>query len=258
MFLAVDVGNTNIVMGGFSGDKLEFVSRIQTCANKMSDEYAITINSVLRFHGVTPTDFDSAMISCVVPPLNSILKKAIGGLLNCTPLILGPGLKTGLNIKIDDPSTLGADLVSSAVCALNRYKLPCVILDLGTATKFSVVDENGAFLGGSIMPGVNLSLEALSKGTAMLPHIDFADASDVIGKNSADCMRSGIVFGTASMIDGMLEKITGELGYEVNVVATGGLAAGIVPYCKRKIEIDENMILYGIKDIFDKNKSIIK
>lgn len=257
MFLAVDVGNTNIVLGGFSDEKLEFVSRIQTSLGKMADEYAITINSVLRFHGFTPNDFDGAMISCVVPPLNPILREAVGGLIGTTPLILCPGIKTGLNIKIDDPATLGTDFVASAVCALNRYKLPCVVIDLGTATKFSVIDENGAFLGGAIMPGVNLSLEALCKGTAMLPHIDFADASNVIGKNSADCMSAGIVFGTASMIDGMLKRISDELGYEVNVVATGGLAKGIVPYCTRNITIDENMILYGIKDIFEKNKGLL-
>lgn len=253
MFLAVDVGNTNIVIGGFSGDELAFVSRMQTCPGKMEDEYAIALNSILRFHGYAPADFDGAMISCVVPPLNQTLKKAIGGLFSCKPLIISPGTKTGLNIKIDSPTVLGGDLVAGAVGAVAYYPMPCVVLDLGTATKFSILDQNGCFIGASILPGVYLSLEALCRGTAMLPHIDFADASNVIGKNSAESMRSGIVFGTASMIDGMLERISEELSYKVNVVATGGVASSIIPYCKAKIEIDDTLVLRGIKLLYEKN-----
>ncbi len=253
MVLTVDVGNTNIVLGGFENDELIFVSRVQTNKNKMSDEYAIELDAIIRFYKCTPEMFDGAIISCVVPPLISMLKEAISSLLNCKVMTVSPGTKTGLNIKIDNPAILGADLVCGAVSALGRYSLPCIVIDLGTATKFSVLDKEGSFLGVSIMPGVNISLEALSARSAQLPHIDFGESVTLIGKNSPDSMRSGIIFGTASMIDGMIERINEELGLKATVVATGGVASSIIPYCKSEIIIDENIVLYGVKEIYNKN-----
>ncbi|MEG0692042.1 MAG: type III pantothenate kinase, partial [Oscillospiraceae bacterium] len=201
----------------------------------------------------TPEMFDGAIISCVVPPLINTLKKAISRLLDCRVMTVSPGTKTGLNIKIDNPAILGADLVCGAVSAIGRYPMPCIIIDLGTATKFSVLDKDGSFLGVSIMPGVNISLEALSANTAQLPHIDFGESVNVIGKNSPDSMRSGILFGTASMVDGMIERINEELSAKATVVATGGVASSIIPYCKSDITVDENIVLYGVKKIYDKN-----
>lgn len=253
MVLTIDVGNTNIVLGGFEDDKLVFVSRIQTNKNKMSDEYAIEFNSIIRFYNCKPDMFDGAIISCVVPPLTNVLKKALSRLLNCKVMTVSPGTKTGLNIKIENPAILGADLVCGAVSAINRYSLPCIIIDLGTATKFSVLDKDGNFLGVSIMPGVGISLEALCANTAQLPHIDFRESVKVIGKNSPDSMRSGIIYGTASMVDGMIERINKELGEKATVVATGGIASSIIPYCDSDITVDENMVLYGVNQIYNKN-----
>lgn len=254
MLLAVDVGNTNIVLGGFEGDKLKFVSRLQTVQGRMPDEYSITIDAALRFYGYSPDMFDGVMLSCVVPPLTPVLKKAISRLTTCRVMTISPGSKTGLHIKIDNPAILGADLVAGAVGAAAKYPLPCVVVDLGTATKFSVLDKEGCFVGASILPGVNLSLEALSRGTATLPHIDFAETAAVIGKNSPDSMRSGILYGTASMIDGMLKRIAEELGEPVFAVATGGIAANIIPYCKEEVAQDENLVLNGIRLIYERSR----
>ncbi|WMJ22087.1 type III pantothenate kinase [Paludicola sp. MB14-C6] len=253
MVLTVDVGNTNIVLGGFEDDKLLFVTRLCTDKYKMPDEYAISFKGVIEFHGYSVDKFDGAIISSVVPPLLPTLKKAISSLLGCKVFTVSPGTKTGLNIRIDNPGILGADLVCSAVAAMNRYKMPCIIVDLGTATKFSVLDKDKFFLGVSIMPGVNISLDALSKNTAQLPHIEFENAHTVIGTNSIDSMRSGIVFGTASMIDGMIERLNAEIGQEATVVVTGGIAENIVPHCKSKINTNPNLVLYGLLDIYYKN-----
>jgi len=212
----------------------------------MQDEYAIDFRGVLEFHGYSPEMFDGAIISSVVPPLLPTLKKAISSLFNCRVLTVSPGTKTGLNIRIDNPGMLGADLVCGAVAAMGRYKMPCIIVDLGTATKFSVLDKDSYFLGVSILPGVNISLDALSKRTAQLPHIEFEDAHAVIGTNSIDSMRSGIVFGTASMIDGMIERLNEEIGEKATVVVTGGIASNIVSKCKSEIIVDENLLLYGL------------
>lgn len=253
MILTVDVGNTNIVLGGFMDDKLMFVARMRTSKYKMPDEYSINFKALFELNGYTSDMFEGAIVSCVVPPLLPTLKAAITKVCNCKVLTVSPGTKTGLHIKIDNPGVLGADLVSSAVAAMSRYSMPCIIVDLGTATKFSVLGEDTEFLGVSIMPGVNISLDALSKSTAQLPHIELSDAQSIIGTNSIDSMRSGIVFGTASMLDGMIDRINAEIGAEATVVVTGGIAKNIVPYCKHKIILDENLILYGLNDIFIKN-----
>lgn len=253
MVLTVDVGNTNIVLGGFEDGELFFVSRMKTDKEKMPDEYAIALKSILEINGYHATPFSGAIISSVVPPLLPALKAAVGKLLGCRVLTVSPGTKTGLNILIDNPAETGADLVCGCVGALARYPMPCIIVDLGTATKFLVLDEKGNFRGGPIMPGVNISLDALSKRTAQLPHIEFGGIDHIIGTNSIDCMRSGIVYGTASMVDGVVDRIEAELGQKVTVVMTGGIAKGIQPYCKREIIYDENLLLYGLQEIYNKN-----
>lgn len=253
MVLTVDIGNTNIVLGGFLDNELVFVSRLQTNKYKMADEYAIDFKGIIEYNGYKAEHFDGAIISCVVPPLTPTIKNAITGLFGCKVWTVSPGLKTGLKIITDDPGVLGADLVCGAVSAMTRYKMPCIIVDLGTATKFSVLDKSGCFIGCSIMPGVNISLDALSKRTAQLPHIEFDQADNIIGTNSVECMRSGIVFGTASMIDGMIERINEELTEPATVVVTGGMAVNIISHCKTDMEFNEHLLLYGLKDIFDKN-----
>lgn len=253
MILTVDVGNTNIVLGGFAEEKLMFVTRLQTNKYKMADEYTIQFKALLDLYGYSPSVFKGAIISSVVPPLLPTLKMAIKQLFDCRVLTVSPGTKTGLNIVTDNPGVLGADLVCGAVGAISKYPLPCIVVDLGTATKFSVIDENGTFLGVSIMPGINISLDALSKRTAQLPHIEFADATHIIGTNTLDSMLSGVVFGNASMIDGMIERIEEEIGKKATVVITGGLAGNIVPHCRCNAITDSNLLLYGLLEIYKKN-----
>lgn len=250
MILTVDIGNTNIVLGGFEGDELRFVSRLQTNKYKMLDEYAIDFKAILEFNGFAATMFDGAIVSCVVPPLTPVIKGAIKKLVGCKVYSVCPGTKTGLKINIDNPGILGADLVCSAVGAMSRHKMPCIIIDLGTATKFSALDKDANFLGVSILPGVNISLDALSKRTAQLPHIEFEEAGKVIGTNTLDSMRSGIVFGTASMIEGMIERINTEMKMNCTVVVTGGIAKNIISHCRVNMIHDDNLILYGLLDIY--------
>ena len=253
MVLTVDIGNTNIVLGGFEDDELKFVARVYTNKEKTDDEYAVLFNSIIRLKGYKPDIINGAIISSVVPPVFQAIKNAVSKLCGCKVLSVSPGTKTGLNIKIDDPAILGADMVSSAVGAIGRYCMPCIIVDLGTATKFSVLDKDANFLGGPIMPGVSISLDALSKRTAQLPHIEFDKIDHVIGTNSIDSMRSGILYGTASMVDGMIERIEAEIGQKATVVMTGGISKAIAPYCKAKMEFDENIVLYGLNSIYKKN-----
>lgn len=253
MVLTVDVGNTNIVFGGFEGDELRFTSRIRTDKYQMRDEYLIKFSELIRFYGYNPADFDGAIISSVVPPLIPVLKSALAEIISGRVLVVSPGIKTGLNIKIDDPAIMGADLVCGSVGALSRYPTPCIVADLGTATKLLVLGADGSFLGGPIMPGVNISLDALTKNAALLPHIEFGRVERVIGTNTIDCMLSGVLFGTASMLDGMVERIEEELGEKATVVLTGGVAKSIMPYCKRKYAYDENLLLYGLYGLYKRN-----
>jgi len=254
MVLTVDVGNSNIVLGAYEGDKLLFVSRMQTETEKTSDQYAIAFNSILRLHRLEPREFTGAIISCVVPPLQTALKTAVTVLTGCEVMTVGPGLKTGLNIRIDNPATLGSDLVCGAVAALARFGGPCIIFDLGTATKISAIDKFGSFVGCAILPGIGISMKALSTRTAQLPHIEFETARAVIGTNTVDSMKSGIVFGTASMMDGMVRKFRSEIGDTAPVVATGGFAGVITPFCETDIRYDATLILEGLRLIWEKNR----
>lgn len=255
MVFTVDVGNTNIVLGAFEDDKLKFTSRVATQPDRMEDEYAVIFADILNLYGAKPDMFDGAIISTVVPPLMPVLKGALKKLFSCKIIVISPGVKTGLNIKIDDPAMLGSDLVCGAVAALAKYPMPCIIFDLGTATTISAMDKNGCFLGGTIFPGVMVSLEALSRGTAQLPHINAElESKGVIGKNSIDCMKTGIVLGTASMMDGMIDRYKEELGENTTVVVTGGLAGSISAHCRRTLILDETLLSDGLYMIYKKNR----
>lgn len=253
MVLAIDIGNTNIVIGGFKNDNLEFVVRIATNPANTEDEYATKILNVLEVYNVGRQDVTGAIISSVVPPLTAIMKKAISFAYGVDSLLVGPGIKTGINIHCDNPSSVGADLICACVAAHNLYKSPALVIDMGTATKIMVIDKNGTFIGVSIIPGVNIALKALTQGTAQLPQISLDAPKSVIGKNTADCMRSGVVFGNASMLDGMIDRFNEEMGENLPVYATGGLAPTIIPHCKHDIFIDENMVLKGLNILFKKN-----
>ena len=253
MILTVDIGNTNIVLGGFYGENLSFVARIATNAGKTEDEYATKIRSVLALHGVEKTELKGAIISSVVPPLNAVMKKAIQLVYGVEPILVGPGIKTGINIKCDNPASVGADLICACVAAHHLYGSPSLIIDMGTATKMMVMDHHGAFIGVSIIPGVAIALKALANGTAQLPQISLEAPPSVLGKNTIDCMRSGVVFGNASMLDGMIDRFNEEMGEKLPVIATGGLASTIVCHCKHKIALDENLVLKGLYILYQKN-----
>lgn len=253
MILAIDIGNTNITLGGFEGEELTFVSRISTNPSYTADEYATKILHTLALHKVERAIVGGAIISSVVPPLNSVLKKAIQFIYGVDPLLVGPGIKTGLKIHCDNPASVGADLICACVAAHHIYGSPCLIVDMGTATKMMVVDRTGAFIGVSIIPGVLMGLRALSSGTAQLPQVSLEAPQSVLGKNTVDCMRSGVVFGNAGMVDAMIDRIGEEMGEVLPVIATGGLASTVIPHCKHDITPDDNLVLKGLNILYNKN-----
>ena len=253
MILAIDIGNTNIVIGGFSGDVLEFVARINTDPQKTEDEYAGTIKSVLSIHNVDKSNVKGAIISSVVPPLNTVMKKAIDFIYGIEPLMVSPGIKTGIKIQCDSPQSVGADLICACVAAHHIYGSPSLIIDMGTATKMMILDQSGAFIGVTIAPGVDISLKALTGGTAQLPQIDLSAPPVLMGKNTMECMRSGVIFGNASMLDGMIDRFEKEMGTTLTLVATGGLSNRIIPHCNHKITIDDSLVLEGLRLLYIKN-----
>lgn len=257
MILTIDVGNTNTVFGGFDeNDKLVFQSRISTDRFRMEDQYAIMLADILRLYNIEVSDITGAVLSSVVPPVTTQLKAAVEKICGCRVMTVGPGLKTGLNIKIDEPASLGADMAAVAVGAKERYPLPAIVIDLGTATKILAVDKSGAFIGGIIAPGVKISAEALAAKTAALPLIGVTNEPirKVIGTNTIDCMRSGLLNGTAFMLDGMIESFEREIGEKCTVIATGGFSSAIKPLCKTDFILDEDLILVGLLEIYKKNK----
>ncbi|MEE0858483.1 MAG: type III pantothenate kinase [Acutalibacteraceae bacterium] len=256
MILALDIGNTNIVLGCVNKEnKVNSLFRIKTDISRTSWQYAVEINSMLDIYKVSREELDGCIISSVVPPLTSVMKKAVQIVAELEPMIVGPGMKTGLNIALDNPATMGSDRVADAVAAINQYKLPAMIIDTGTATTVSVIDANRNYLGGMIIPGIMISQEALADRTSQLPKISLEPPKNIIGKNTVDCMKSGAVFASAAMIDGVIGRIEDELGEKVTVIGTGGLASSIMPFCNRKdIIIDDNLLLKGLRILYDKNK----
>ena len=253
MILAIDVGNTHVVVGVMENLETKNTFRMQTDPKRTDSEYAVMMNQMLTLAGYNPKDFEGAIISSVVPPVTGLLKKAVNIVTGCNAMVIGPGLKTGLNIRIDDPATLGADLVVGAVAALHKYPAPLIVIDMGTATTVTCMDKNGSFMGGAIMAGVNLALNALSSGTSQLPAIDLNYTGKAIGTNTIDCMRSGAVYGTAGMLDGLIEHMDTELGGGATVVACGGLAPMVIPHCKHKIHLEDDLLMLGLGLIYKKN-----
>jgi len=254
MILCLDIGNSNIKIGAYNNDTSLFFARIATDLSKMQDEYAVLLRSILSVNGLVPGDISGAIVSSVVPGVTGNAREAIKKLNDVMVLTVGPGIKTGLDIKIDDPSTLGADMVCVSVAALEKYKAkPALIIDLGTATKFVAIDQKGSMIGGSIAPGIKISMDALSMRTAQLPHIGIEAPGRLIGANTVESMRSGIMYGTASMIDGMIAKHRRELGETLTVIMTGGLAKEIAPLCEEKLIYDDNLTMDGLRAIYQRN-----
>lgn len=253
MILAVDIGNSNIVLGCIDEKNIYFVARIATDPLKSSDQYAVEIKNIVELYGLSLSKIDGSIISSVVPPLSNTVKESVRMITNKKTLVVAPGLKTGLNILMDNPAQLGSDLVVVSVAALSEYENSLIIIDMGTATTMSVIDKNRNYIGGAIIPGVKLSIDALSSRTAQLPHISLEPPKKIIGKNTIECMTSGCICGNAAILDGMIERIEEELGYPTTVIATGGLSQFIVPLCKHKITYDENLLLKGLYIIYKKN-----
>lgn len=253
MLLTVDIGNTNITLGAYDGNILAFTARLATEQRKTSDQYAAELMNMLSLYDLDFGDIEDCIIASVVPQVGKSISEAVSKLCHIVPLMLGPGVKTGLNIKIDNPAQLGADLVAGAVGALDAYTMPCVVIDMGTASTVSVLDRNGTFLGGVIAAGVRLTLKALAENTAQLTSIPIEAPPSVIGSNTVECMQSGLVYGTAAMLDGLLDKITEQLGEVPTIVATGGLSKDIIVHCKNNIIYNENLLLEGLRVIYEKN-----
>lgn len=254
MLLVLDMGNTNITLGVFDGARLLLQSRIATDRKKMEDQYAVELMDLLRLYKLEAEDFAGAIVSSVVPPLNHALCGAVQKVTGLTPLLVGPGTKTGINIRIDNPASLGADLLVGAVAAVERVGYPCIVWDLGTATTVSVIDREGAYRGGAIMPGVMTGLDSLARSTSLLPHISVDAPPAAIASNTIACLQSGAVYGTAAMMDGMNQRLMEELGYEAPVVVTGGLGREIAPQCRTRVEYVNELLLDGLRLIYEKNK----
>ena len=254
MLLAIDIGNTNIVIGCMKDDEIVFKARIATERQRTSDQYGVEIKNMIEAFGVNLKDIDDCIISSVVPPVFNSVRTGVLKIIGKQPMVVSPGLKTGLNIHVDVPSQVGSDRIVIAVAALAEYEAPLILMDLGTATTIEVVEPDNRYVGGIIFPGVMVSLDALTSRAAQLPGISLDKPKAVIGKNTIDCMRSGMMHGTASMIDGIIERIEEELGHKATIVATGGLARFITPLCKREIILERDLLLKGLNIIYKKNK----
>lgn len=256
MILAIDCGNTHVTFGCADGmGRFGTICRIPTDRMETDMGYAVKIKQILELNEIDCSSFAGAVISCVVPPLTDVLVRAVRTVTKKEPLVIGAGVKTGLHISINDPGTVASDLVAAAVAAKEEYPLPVVIVDMGTATTLTVVDEGGKYIGGAILPGVGISLDALAEETALLPRIEVLPPRNVIAANTVDSMKAGIVYGTAGAIDGLLDRFAESLGKEPSsIVATGGMSTRICPYCRHSITTDETLLLKGLYLIWKKNQ----
>ncbi len=253
MLLTIDVGNTNIKYGIYDGEELHRIIKVSTDSHKTADEIAVDLYTLFKVYGVDPFSIDGAIICSVVPRITKRLKAAVKSVTGVDALVVGPGIKTGVNIHIDDPTTLGADLVVACAAAQSMFDTPCIVISMGTATAMFLIDKNRVMQGGAIAPGVSISLDALTNHGALLPSIELNAPKNVIGKNTDESIRSGVILGTACMIDGMIDKIEKEIGYNCSVVATGGIAPMIVNSCSHDIILKDDLILEGLRIIYNKN-----
>ena len=253
MILAVDIGNTNIVLGAIEGEQILFLERMATDRSATEMEYLVRIRSVLLFRGIRAEELEGAIICSVVPLVTMNVRPAVEQLTLKRAVVVGPGIKTGLRISIDNPGALGADRVADAVAAVHHYPVPLITIDMGTATTVGVVDETKTFIGGMIVPGVMVSLNALAGGTSQLPHISLDPPKHAIGRNTVECMQNGIIYHNAAGVDGMIEHIEAQLGKKCTVVMTGGLSTVIAPHCKHELILDPELLLKGLMILYRKN-----
>jgi len=254
MILAIDVGNTNIVIGCIDKEKCHFIERLSTVRIKTELEYAIDIKSVLDIYHVCPEEIEGGIISSVVPQITTNIKLAAEKILKKEILVIGSGIKTGLDIRIDDPGQLGADLVAASVAGIAEYPVPMMIFDMGTANTVCVIDREKRYLGGMIYPGLGVSLDSLTAHASQLGGISLEAPERVISRNTIDCMKSGVIYSAAAAMDGIIDRIQEEMGETLTVIATGGLAKCIVPHCRREVILDDDLLLKGLLVLYDKNR----
>ena len=254
MLLAVDIGNTQTHLGGFRGTGLAEHWRFQTRAGATGDEIAERIAGLLRLSGIEPGEIEAVVVSSVVPPLSNEYEAMAQRYFNAPCLTIGPGVKTGMPIRIDNPYEVGADRLVNAVAAYERVRGACAVVDFGTGINFDAVSADGEYLGGAIAPGVEISLTALTERGARIPRIDLAEPEAAIGKSTRAAIQSGVIFGFAGLIDGIARRIERELGGAPTFIATGGLAAAIAPFCETIDEIDDLLTLTGLRLIWERNK----
>ena len=253
MILTIEIGNSTITLGGVEGEEIRFECRINTDRVKTSDTYCIDLKTLFEIYGVALPSIEGGIISSVVPQVMNSVRTAIRKLLDLEPLVVGPGLKTGLNIRLENPGQMGAGLVAADVAALAQYKPPLIIIDMGTATTMSVLDPDGAHLGGCLCPGVKISLDALTSRTSLLPGIQLDSPRQAVGRNTADAMRSGIMFGNAAMLAGMIDRFAQETGWDFTILATGRLAERIAPLCRHEIIVDRHLVIKGLVALYRLN-----
>jgi type III pantothenate kinase len=254
MILVVDVGNTNIVLGIYKGKLLLHHWRLSTNRSTTVDEYGMMMYNLFRYAGIGLEQVEGVIISSVVPPLMFVLEQLCAKYLNQAPLIVGPGIKTGLNIRYENPREVGADRIVNAVAAIEIYGPPCIVVDFGTATTFDYIDEAGQYIGGAVAPGINISTEALYQHAAKLPRIELTKPKSVVGRNTVSAMQAGIIFGFAGQVDGIVDRIREEYKLKPQVIATGGLAELISSESRTIGSVNQLLTLQGLQIIYDRNQ----
>lgn len=256
MFFVHDIGNSNVDIGIYDGEKLVFMTKLATDKKRTAEQYALEVDSLLKIKGIDINKIEGSIISSVVPELTFVIKKAVSILTGINSIVLGPGVKSGINIKIDNPAELGADLVAGAVGAISKYPVPCLVMDLGTATKISVIDENGNYRGVMITSGVAVSMKALAGSASLLSSVDITSSNiPAYGTNTTASLQSGFITGTAAMLDGMVDRIEESLGTSIkSLVATGGLSGLVIGHCKKEIVHEPTLLLDGLRIIYNRNK----
>ncbi|MFC6335178.1 type III pantothenate kinase [Paenibacillus septentrionalis] len=254
MILVIDVGNTNIVLGIYQGKELLHHWRISTNRSGTVDEYGITIHNLFQYAGLSLSSVEGVAISSVVPPLMGLLEQLSLKYIKKTPLVVGPGIKTGLNIRYENPREVGADRIVNSVAAIEKYGAPLIVVDFGTATTFDYIDEDANYLGGAIVPGIGISTEALYQRAAKLPRIELTKPKSVVGRNSVTSMQAGIIYGYVGQVDGIVNRIKKEFNVQPRVIATGGLAELIVAESETLEEVDSMLTLEGLRIIYERNQ----
>jgi len=256
--LVIDVGNTNTVVGLFNGASLRAQWRLTTNREQTADEYGILVRNLFALDGIEPGQIAAVMIASVVPPLNAVLDEMARKYFRLTPLFLGPGMRTGMAIHYENPQEVGADRIANSVAAFEKYGGPCVVVDFGTAITFDVISAKGEYLGGVIAPGIGIASEALFARAARLPRVEIREPARVVGTNTVASMQSGLFYGAVGLVDGILDRLSAELGEKTKVIATGGQASLVASASKYKPPVDSSLTLEGLRIIYERNASAAK